>query len=224
MTSTTIGNVKNHLQEYFQRNHLKLPHYISWQTPDLLWYSKVNIYYSLIDVAKSFELTTGYSSKREAEKAIAMMAFEDIQKNIEHIEQKKQQISHQLPLPSSQATLILVDLESIPQLYQHPLSLPPEYEIQGFLSHHCALASTLSQSQLPFQVHVIESAVADAADHFLTFTVGQIIGANAPPYPHFYIVSRDHAAEATVMCLRHLGCNATHCPSVASLEKACNLN
>lgn len=230
------ASAKNQLQELCHSIGFELPTYSHVGHKKDGWSSTVTIS-NLPDV--KFE-STG-KSKKSADSAVAQMMIEHISGHTsEHIsnnhskkssalEDTKREISpipateYQLPeftkhekgsIPCDVLLCLLVDLENCNRLDRidqqwEQLSLSAPSAMQLFrltVASFCHPKSSLSDV-------VINSAVSDAADHFITYVIGQIcvICKQLDIKPHIIIHTRDHFASAVSMFMpNHV--TVSHCP------------
>lgn len=198
---------KNKLQEYFQKRNLPVPVYdtqkVGGQPHNPEWVSTV-----VIDSKRYSSNTQSKKILAEqdvAEMILCMLENEEVKTSKKEIEPLTFIEPSVLDEIKDRKKIILVDLENCPQASE-VIEIPKDTVIIGVIGH----CHNLAQRSLPFYKCVIPSAMKDAADHALTFLAGYI--SRNIEGQDIYLVSRDHYAEITTLCLREMGINAFHLP------------
>ena len=197
-------SAKNELQEYCQRHKQSLPVYNTARLPNCPAHEPS--FQSTVLVAECQYSGGVAGNKVASEQSAASTALKAIAAAPQHTSPGYQR-------PDRFDTILFLDAENVP--------LPPGARFVencwaiGVLSkcHHLAQSVQLSAA---LDMRVIDSAVADAADHMLSFEAGRMSLAltSRGTRAVFYIVSRDHAAEATTVALQQADHEAHHCTSV----------
>lgn len=174
-------NYKNQLQEYCHMLRIPLPSYTSHMTGN-----SNNPLWSSTVVFQDQSFTSGeYRSKKDAEQQAAKLA-------LSQTNQKK--------------NVLFLDLENI----QPDISkLSRTYEIHAFVSTFTTV--DLSKYSTYAQIHIIDTGLADAADHFLTYTIGYMIGSKKLDQNcSIVIMSRDKALAVVEKILLNEGFAVRH--------------
>ena len=197
-------SAKNELQEYCQKRKLSLASYNTVRLPNCPAHEPS--FQSTVAVDGHHYCGSVAGSKVASEQSAASIALKDIA-----AAPQPKRLAYRMPERFD--TILLVDAENVP--------LPPGARfvqncwVIGFVAkcHHLAQSKDLGAA---LELRVIDSAVADAADHLLSFEAGRLSTALASrgSAAVFYIVSRDHAAEATTIALQMSNVEAHHCTSV----------
>jgi len=198
-------NYKNKLQEYCQKNKLQMPIYNSYSNgvEVLEWSSKVTV------CDKTYETTNVWRSKKEAEQAVASIAYDDIctKATPEIIPQPL------LNTLTDKTRYIFIDLENIqPNLTD--ISVPKE-NINCFLSTYSSVNADKYKNVST--IHTINFSESDSADYLLTFTAAEI-SVNASKFDEFIIVSRDRKMAILAYILHTKGFDVLHFKRAAEFE------
>jgi hypothetical protein len=129
-----------------------------------------------------------------------------------------QSISKHLVVISDQAqyvpkhVIILIDLENIqPSI----LAIPKNTTIYGFMSAF----STIAKNEL-IQTFVVDSPVAEAADHCMTYITAKLVASGEihPDHNRIVIVSRDKSSAILVHMLKSDKFEVTHLKTTIDIE------
>ena len=175
---------KNQLQEYFQKNKRPLPQYITKlcggqpHCPEFTSTVSIEAEGPLSlkrDFGRSPVLFTSdiFSSKREAELNVASKALAYISKRKAELDIVSNQEIEQYKKPLHFDHVVLIDLENIPQAKD--FSFSDNLFVIGFMSSSCSAYSQIKSYKNLMQVEIIKSAIKDAADILLIFSLARII-------------------------------------------------
>jgi hypothetical protein len=204
-------SAKNRLQEIFQKIDYPLPQYYTQQevSDDHLpqWISTVTI---VMD--KDKWVTKEYKGekcgkKKVAECSAALIALKEYK---QPMQEEKRDTDLFSVLWENYRLIVLVDIENTPNI-SNLTNIPPDVLVVGVLGH----CHNMATKHMNFPKYVIKSALKDAADHALTFLAGMI---SQKANTEVLIISRDHYAEATVLCLQNLNIKSRHLPHVTCEE------
>jgi hypothetical protein len=237
-------NFKNTLQEYCQKNKLQLPHYTSTSIGNshcLQWSCTVSV--------SDVKFTTGklHSSKKQAEQEAAENACNKLiykqyvqkETNIldllgsvlpnttppnksvfdDLLETKVDPVICDLPInnqSSNTFTIVLVDLENVQPIIS---KIPDNTIIYCFLSTY----STVDVNKYVDLCKVIkvDSGVADAADHLITYQAGKLLSVYSTD-TKFVIASRDRSSAVLATLLTQDKYKVTHFKTARELEEFLN--
>nr|QBK86428.1 MAG: double-stranded RNA binding motif-containing protein [Marseillevirus LCMAC102] len=187
---------KNKLQEFFQKNNLPLPEYITSRiggnAHDPVWVTDVELYNG------SLYKGDPQATKKKAELSAATIALSQIH-NIECLQNK--------PLHNflfKKSIKIFVDIENKPNFIKVFVNkvASENIEIYGFVSKghpQCLQYSELND--IRFHLFPIPSTRKDGADIGLIMHVGIILQKQSTDTVYI-IVSNDHFADALVDCIK----------------------
>lgn len=205
-------NIKNLLQEYYQKSKLDIPKYR--HTRHETHSDNSHTFYCHVTIVDPNDLDHPITfegsgmTKKEAEKSAAQLAYDHLNdgQNLPLSDPSKNSNSQTPPYVPPQAynRIYFLDIENMPQCLDY--QYPSDALVLGFIgrySHH--YKNHLNRVQSICQANVIDSANRDAADIFLSFTVGafahQQIQTQKPQSVEFVIVSSDHFSEPLQKCL-----------------------
>jgi hypothetical protein len=194
-------NYKNLLQEHCQKYKYDIPVYttklIGGLTHAPEWQSSVLV--KAITIANDIV----YASKKEAEQAVAKLAYEQIVMNVKRslIKEKhaepiqKEVVKESVNEPIMQESdttqedktnqmYIFVDLENIQPVFEY---IPNNVHIHCFMSKFSSIDTKL---YLDCTMHITDLNTKNAADYLLTLTVGNMLH-KINRTDKIYIVSRD---------------------------------
>jgi len=198
-------NYKNQLQEFCQKYNLELPKY---QIEELHRPDTQNWFTATVDVNLHFYRGPVRNSKREAELAVAEIAYLDIQDKITH-----RKIVYKGPVTS-----ILIDVENKPKIIEElyewvEINKSPHLIVIGVISanHPLVLSGSLFRSTSGYwqpnektSIIKVNSTRADASDTWLSFLAGKLLGQGMLG-SRCLIISHDHFAHSLAECLQEHG-------------------
>jgi hypothetical protein len=233
-------SAKNKLQEFFQKRKEALPVYSTARDPlseahNPKWKSTVTVHggQRFIGEQKTKKSDAECSAAQEAitvlqlnnpvEKKISLVDFDnmDCLKTPEDV----------FRTCMDSKTIVLIDIENIPQAIDLTCSIPTDAAIVGLVGH----CHSKVEAHFPFYKYVVRNAMKDAVDHAITFMAGFIAGGindnlvftdhkDFPEErPKFLILSRDHYAEITCWCIKQQGFEAVHLTTMTDFVKYLDL-
>jgi len=190
-----MANSKNRLQEYFQKNQLPLPQYISVRNGGSdhqpLWKSTVTLYNG-----EQFH-SDNYPSKNQAEISVALMALDAIlspKLTLSVFSEDSNSSNIDVSEKESIKTAILVDVENLPKFIDAIVDRIKNYTVYAFVGeHHC-----LSDKEFPNGVIKIlsPSTRTNGTDTTMQVYTGMLLAKES--YDNYFIVTRDHFGSALV--------------------------
>jgi len=197
---------KNQLQEYCQKNKIALPVY-SFVQQDLNWICTGKVMdYS----ATSFPA----QNKTEASMIVAKLLLEKLEaEQVAKANVVEEKASPARPTtsparPPSLTPVVIVDLENMP--------LKLDKNENAIFMLFCSSFSTIDfEKYKQFNIYKIDSAITEATDHFISYTIGRMVGNKAyqPDKNLFIVCSKDKSSAIVVSLLQKDGFTVFHCRS-----------
>jgi hypothetical protein len=120
------------------------------------------------------------------------------------------------PLPVAKPYLVLIDVENVQ--VSVPTSILNKADVHGFRASY----SVIPDDKLAnIQIHTIDSAVKDAADHYMTFIAAKLV-TDLPTTTIIIIGSRDKTSDVLTQILRSYHYRVFHAKSAVDMEKVLN--
>ena len=199
-------NYKNHLQEYFQKQHMELPKYVARKVSGPahcpVWQSEVKLYNGSTYIGDT-NITKSVAEISAAEKALKALKLipdtESYSADLNLIEKFKLDINPILSKPLKSAvpkTLLLVDVENMHNFIDDVVREISGLNIYAFVGEHHHLATKIFPTGV---IKIISpSAHSDGTDTCMQVYIGFLLGSGCKDYENYLIATRDHYGSALV--------------------------
>lgn len=209
LAALSLPTAKNELQEHFQKRGLPLPTYEQRQHGLAgLWMSTVTITYA--EKPMQIRSSKPWPQKVDADKDAAAQALRFLRTYPD--------VKPVYTPPERPSGVVLIDLESIPQVKLSTVAFPPEWWIVGFHSKLCTWPEAENLGA-KMQLQKINDGHKDSADHLMTYWAAKVV-CHTERLRKVVIVTRDHYGGALEVLLNADGKAARHVASVEEMMGA----